>query len=404
MKNLIKKYTQALDTLGFDLYTEANYDKHLIHVERDRTNPLQISAITLEKIDNLKTRVGVKIDPKNDDHRRKYFDCYKASKFFTKLGDNSRIKCRTQTELFKSLTAKFNTEFKHSINLTVKLIDNENIPNFYSMEAGCLNNNGLRTFVTNGDTCMQDKPSSYFQVYRRTKGLRLAILADDSGNMYARALLWSNGSFLNHFAELTKAEQKNVTETEKEYYLDRVYIGGALYSDDDERATIQAMMYHELIELINKTDKTNIEYLHTYSASAINKVTTMHEKVNTIPDKNLIPRLEQGYTALEFDKFPYADTFKGLDGILWNTNEKGCDVALTETDGENGNDKRQCCDGCGTRYNADEEGGYSDADDMYLCDDCGTYCEERSEVIWSDEAVYNHYTGDYHHRQDLDVF
>tara|TARA_R110000737_G_scaffold116588_1_gene149259 strand:+ start:213 stop:464 length:252 start_codon:yes stop_codon:yes gene_type:complete len=77
------------------------------------------------------------------------------------------------------------------------------------------------------------------------------------------------------------------------------------------------------------------------------------------------------------------------------------EVYLCNTDGENANGNNTCCEECGDRMHEDDS-IYSEADEETLCEDCCTWCEDRDDHINTNNAIYNNYSGNYHHENDLD--
>ena len=226
------------------------------------------------------------------------------------------------------------------------------------------------SFISCSMSCMQGKPKEYFEVYEKTKGLRIAILEDNNGNMYGRALLWADGS-------------KN--------YLDRIYIADSLSGSDEVRQKYQYQVWDEVCAQLDKT-------INCYSYNHFRGLITL-DGVGTQPPEDFTPKLIEGASALDFDYYPYADTFQGLDGQEWSTDTNG-EVALTNTDGENANGNTCHCDECGDRVIEDEV-RYSEVDEQELCEDCSCWCEDREDYINANNAVENRFTGHTHHENDL---
>ena len=380
MKKTINDYKNIIKTLGF----EPSKDQQIsLHYQRQATNQMQISYITQKKIDQILEHTGVKISPTKKDHRQKYFTATKPAKFFDTLVHSSK----SEQYLVEALRTKFVQDFQSSVKLEVKLYDADTIPTFYNMRKDQVNDNGKMSFLSSRMSCMQGKPKSYFEVYAKTKGQRIAILEDNEGNMYGRALLWTD----THKQSAQDKEGNNYFYDVQRHYLDRIYIADSLSGSDEVRAKYQHQVWDEVCTQLNKT-------IHCYSSAHFSSLITQ-SGVGTQPPEDFNPQLIEGVSALDFDYYPYADTFQGLDGIAWSTDSDG-EVGLTDTSGENANGERCVCDECGDRMH-EEESAYSEADEETLCEDCRVWCDDRDEYINHSNAVENTYSGEFHHENDL---
>ena len=373
MKKTINNYKNIIKTLGF----EPSKDQQIsLHYQRQETNQMQISYITQKKIDQILEHTGVVISPTKKDHRQKYFTATKPAKFFDTLVHSSK----SEQYLVEALRTKFVQQFQASVKLSVKLYEADTIPTFYNMQKDQVNDNGKMSFISSRMSCMQGRPKSYFEVYAKTEGQRIAILEDTDGNMYGRALLWQDSS--------NDLDSKHHSK----HYLDRIYIADSLSGSDEVRAKYQHQMWDEVCTQLNKT-------IHCYSSAHFGSL-IKQSGVGTQPPEEFNPKLIEGVQALGFDHYPYSDTFQGLDGQEWSTETDG-EVYLCNTDGENANGNNTCCEQCGDRMHEDDS-IYSEVDEETLCEDCCTWCEDRDDHINSENAVYNNYSGNYHHESDLD--
>ena len=372
MKKTINNYKNIIKTLGF----EPSKDQQIsLHYQRQATNQMQISYITQKKIDQILEHTGVKISPTKKDHRQKYFTATKPAKFFDTLVHSSK----SEQYLVEALRTKFVQDFQSSVKLEVKLYDADTIPTFYNMRKDQVNDNGKMSFLSSRMSCMQGKPKSYFEVYAKTKGQRIAILEDTDGNMYGRALLWEDGS--------NDLDSKHHSK----HYLDRIYISDSLSGSDEVRAKYQHQMWNEVCTQLNKT-------IHCYSSAHFGSLITQ-SGVGTQPPEEFRPQLSGSHSALDFDYYPYSDTFQGLDGRTWSMETDG-EVYLCNTDGENANGERCACDECGDRMH-EEDSAWSEADEETLCEDCRVWCDDRDEYINQSNAIENTYSGEFHHENDL---
>lgn len=368
MKNLIKNYITTLETLGFSLEKK----NPPLHYARQKGNPLNISTIDNKKIIGILENTGIAIDPKNDKHRDKYFQGVRPIKFMESLLEKS---VPYKQDIFRVVADKFQKDFYKDLKLSVKIYEADKIPTIYNMCDTHKNDNGKRTFLGRGVSCMQNRPKSWFYVYKYAKGLRIATLEDEEGNIYARALIWQN------------------SENKKDFYLDRIYVAGALSPDDDIKATYQLQLYKGVLEAINQP------FVNCYSISHIRKFLS-DESALSKPSSNFKAVLVDDKTALDFDEFPYADTFQGLCGQTFYLDADNCEVGLTSTDGGNANDDRCTCDNCGTRVDEDYI-LYSESDGCHYCDECATYSEYEDDAILNDYIVEHRHTGDLMHSDNL---
>tara|TARA_Y100001973_G_scaffold69725_1_gene101719 strand:- start:36 stop:1139 length:1104 start_codon:yes stop_codon:yes gene_type:complete len=365
---LINDFKKTLETLGFTLA------KHQpLHAKRQETNQLQISCISKKKIDAILENTGIVINPRKKEHREKYFSGVKPIKFLRMLvEEDSNFELGT----FNMLADNFLEQFTKGLVLTVWRNMDVEIPKVYSLVPNELNDNGKRTFITGSGSCMQGKNKEYFEIYKDTKGLEIVTLEDSAGNLYGRALLWS------------------APDTELKY-LDRIYIADSLSGSDKIRATYQAQIYRSVCKML-KVDKINCYSLSHFS----NLLTETEKDAQSKPPNPFNPRLKDGADAMDYDYFPYADTFQGLSGDRWATDSEGEDVGLTNTDGTNANDNTYCCDSCGDRVHEDDI-YYAEQDDEYLCENCCTYSDYEDNYINNDYLVEHRHTGDLFHQDNI---
>ena len=378
MKALLKKYKQTLKNLGFTL--EKDQPKY---AERQETNPLQISSIKDKKIIGVLENTGVVINPKNKEHREKYFSGVKPYKFLAEVVQNTK---EFNGTLFEAIATNFVEEFTKSVKLLVKIYTADKIVELYNMKTQQLNDNGRRSYITTGVSCMQGKPRNFFKVYEETEGLQIAILEDNDGNMYGRALLWADN------IEPSKRFNSN-PKTKNLYYLDRIYIADTLCGSDKIKRVYQAQMYRAVCKAL-QLEKINCHSLNHFCS----ELTDKEADAPTHPPRPFMPRLKRD--GLEFEQFPYADTFLGIDGDEWHEDDNGAEVGLTNTDGENSNDARYTCDSCGDRVHEDDI-NHCDHDDEHLCDECSIWSDYEDSYINRDYAVTHRRTDDVFHQDNI---
>ena len=237
---------------------------------------------------------------------------------------------------------------------------------------------------------MQGRPLNWFDVYKNTKELKLCTLEDANGNLYGRALLW--------YADGV-------------HYLDRIYTADVFNGSSSMQSIYQHKLYEKVLFYLNA------KKINCYSLDVINKhLTDVQQDAQSNPPSPFAPMLVKGFDAVDCSAFPYADTFRGISGnqqvdrrgngdfvnsFVWFRDSDDTEVGLENTDGTNSNQESCRCDECGTRVH-EEDIHFSDVDEQYLCDDCGIWCEDRETTINTNNAVFNNYTEQHHHRDDLD--
>jgi len=369
---LINDYIKTLKTLGFNLVKQQPK-----HIKRQESNPLQISSITQERKEKILENTGTKINPRNQEHRNKYFSGLKPYKFLVSLLDEKLSGDRFT--LFEGISKNFIEDFAKSIDFVCNIYQAKQIPNIYAIVPNQLNDNGKRTFITTGVSCMQGKPKSFFEVYKKTKGLQLITLEDKAGNLYGRSLLWTAAA-----------------EDKRKHYLDRIYVADALSSNDKIRAVYQAQIYNFVCKILS------VDCVPCFSATHIRDIKGVNVEEGSRVPRDFRPILEG--MAYDFEYFPYADTFQGLecdtDNSIWYQDGNSCEVLLTNTDGSNANDERCSCDECGESVHEDDI-YYVEQEGEHLCENCCTYSDYEGTYINNNYIVEHRHTGDIMHQDNI---
>ena len=379
MKQLINNYKKTLETLGFSLEKK----NPPLYYARQKGNPLNISTIDNRKIVGILENTGIVIDHKNDEHRSKYFQGVKPLKFIESLLAKN---ISYNESLFRVIADSFAKDIIKGVPLKYNIYQADEIPTIYNMNTDQVNDNGRRMFVGRGVSCMQERPKNWFDVYKYTKGLRIATLEDDDGNIYARALLWAD-------------KHNGNPKVKNTFYLDRIYIANSLCCNDDTKAVYQAQLYTALCEDILEPFINCYSISHFRHLLDTSKNTRLADSLSA-PSDNFASVLIEGKEALGFDYFPYADTFQGIDDNEYQRDYDDCDIALNQTDGSNGNDKGCTCDECSDRI---EEGDelYCEDNGYTYCQECAIYSDYEDDAILRDEAVEHSSTGDIMRRDNI---
>ena len=177
---------------------------------------------------------------------------------------------------------------------------------------------------------MQGRPRNWFNVYKNTKELKLCTLEDANGNLYGRALLW--------YADGV-------------HYLDRIYTADVFNGSSSIQSIYQYKLYEKVLFYLNA------KKINCYSLDVISKhLTDVQKDAQSNPPSPFAPVLVEGFDAVDCNAFPYADTFRGIDGNYWHKDTDNCEVGLENTDGTNSNEDKCSCDSCGEKST---RGGYT---------------------------------------------
>jgi hypothetical protein len=387
---LANDYKKILKTLGFNLAKQQPK-----HIKRQEGNPLQISSITEERKHKILENTGVIISPRNKEHRQKYFAGLKPYKFLLSLIDENLTS--DKNILFEGIAKSFVAEFTKSIDLICNIYQAEQIPEIYGIVPNQLNDNGKRSYITTGVSCMQGKVKRFFDVYKDTQDLQLITLEDKDGNLYGRALLWSDRHNHNPVSTITYKDDTNEvekidTKIEKKFYLDRIYIADALCGTDKIKAVYQAKVFNFVCEVLG------VDSVPCYSSKHLANIKSVNvDKGSRVPT-DFYPLIRG--EALDYDFYPYCDTFQGLDGATWYEDGDECEVKLTETDGQNANATGCNCEDCGDRVHEDEI-YFAEQDEQYLCENCCTFSEYEDQYINNNYIREHRSTGDIMHEDNL---
>jgi hypothetical protein len=321
----------------------------------------------------------------------------KPSKIIRKLFSDKLLKLFKETD-FECFANKYKSKFSN--NLTFEVLENKEIPNVYCMDR--VRSGSIDASCMNGD-------SSYMDIYKYCKDLKIIVVKNNEGLLCGRSLLWSIDGNL---------------------YADRFYV-----SDD--------YIYDLFIEYC-----TNNNILYKQDYKSYNNKTKFVDLSGCVVSKKLTI-----YTDTVFDSYPYIDTFcYGEDGSI-NNYMGGSTYAYNNTDGTREGDEdnhdgqmyddfndewidedeaiyiqsgeRRYTDRCahiddcicvngdwyykydsnlievnGEHYTSDsDEICYSDLDnEYYLIDDC-VYSEDSGSYILTSEAY--EIGGNYYHESNV---
>ena len=206
--NTIQK---AIDYLGI-YATKSEKFKDFKFISKSIDNPLQVSYISQKKIDSLLEYTETKIVGTKE-QRQKHF----TSTTIFKLLQNMFI---NESDRQANISCDIDKQLRKDFCLDADLFIEDDVKGFYSQE----NKNYI--YNSNG-SCMNKKPISYFEIYDKFINVKTQIVGLKVGkSVIARAILWTKG------------------ETEKEYFLDRIYIAKEFQNSNQEE--LQNKLYNKI--------------------------------------------------------------------------------------------------------------------------------------------------------------
>tara|TARA_R110001606_G_scaffold202001_1_gene350017 strand:+ start:393 stop:1511 length:1119 start_codon:yes stop_codon:yes gene_type:complete len=333
------------------------------YIERSKTNPLQVSYIKQEKINSLLEYTGLKIKG-TDEQRRKYFVNTSINKLLNSMfiNESSRI---------QDVSQDIDTQFRKDFTGNAEFFITDDVVGYYSQE----NKNYI--YNRNG-SCMEGKPSNYFEIYNNFLNIKTQIVGLKVGDsVVARAMLWTKGA------------------EEKKFYLDRIYISSEFKNSNEEELQLKL---HTLVKRMLRVKK-----LDCYSAYHLNRHIENNLISFSVSEKKAfkIGGTEPPFTIQietntfdNLDAYPYADTFRYgkelSNNIKFSPDEDDVTYILDNTDGEYTEGNGNMCECCEERVREDY-GSYSECEDEFLCEECSIYLEDREDVCRESSAIYDSY-------------
>ena len=343
------------------------------YIQRSKINPLQISYIKQEKIISLLEHTGIKIKGTNE-QRKKYFTDTTIAKLLSNMFISEGEK---QAQISKDIDEQFKKDFTGNADFFIT----DDVKGYYSQEN--------KEFIYNKNgSCMEGKPSNYFEIYDKFINVKTQIVGLKVGDsVVARAILWSKGT------------------EEKKYFLDRIYISNQFKNSNEEELQLKL---HSLVKRILRVKKLNC-----FSAYHINRHIENNLVSVNVPSRSIfnVGKTEAPFTIQidtnifqRLESYPYIDTFRFgkelSNNIKFSTEEDCPDYTLDNTDGyytEGSGNICECCDG---RFDEDDI-QFSEIESEYLCNDCGIYLEDREDVCRETNTIYDSYREVYCYNGDF---
>lgn len=351
-------------------------------------NPLKVSYIKQDKIQSLLEYTGTKIKGTKE-QRKKYFTSTSISKILSKMFID-------EGERQATISTDIDTQLRKNYCKNVELFIENDVSGFYSQE----NENYI--YNPNG-SCMSKKPISYFEIYDNFINTKTQIVGLKVGkSVVARAVLWTKTNKKDIICE-DSGKVKETKET-KSYFLDRIYISNEFQNSNQN--DLQNTLYNRVkralkLRVLDCYSLTHIKAIYNDCADNVREKINYGNSVN-YPTFSIQINKD---TFFNLEHCPYMDSFRwGVErsnNLVFDADEDNAEIILECTQGGYTEGNRSECECCGDYYNEDEM-HYSDTEEEMLCENCTTYIEERDDVVRSDNALYNNYTGNYHYYNDIE--
>ena len=327
-------------------------DKTPLYIARSTTDANKISYITRQKINALKEHIdGFKFTASKE-IRNKYFFHTSPAKLLQKF-INEDIKWNDVPEngYLKDLERFIYNDVTKSNKIELKCYTGVDI--------------GLKYNTTDHEiigSCMQEKPTKYFELYENFEDKLKLYTIERDGTMIARALLWS------------------VTYADNEHkYLDRIYTN----TDDNQ---LKKNLYNDFFLKVVKAENYPISRL--YNANHLNyECKELKEYIeNTNRNLRTYPSFDDivsGTDLNDLDYFPYMDTFQYVTQYGDLNTDEGV-KKLNCTCGEY-TDTSKTCECCGCDIDEDNT-FYTEDTGEERCEDCVRW-SNVDDVYYSEENV-----------------
>tara|TARA_R110000765_G_scaffold42068_1_gene89222 strand:- start:89 stop:1360 length:1272 start_codon:yes stop_codon:yes gene_type:complete len=381
-------------------------------------SPLKISYIKNDKISSLLYHANIKIhSTPTPEQRNKYFNACTLRKFANHyfLTDGLTPEQLTAfNDIVKQATAAANILLPKKLHV----IDAEHIPQIYNHKY--TNENNKEPFTIGkleglhigeksdiNASCMQGKPSKYFELYTdlntEENTLKLAILTQGN-EIVARSLIWINKAA----ADIDRRKKQHPSN----FYIDRIYT-----KTQDHRADTQTQLYSDLIKYFNieidrdhfapdGSEPTNLILLPA-AHNIYNIKDAYTAQINTTKEilTGSMPPFDVELNSDYYNFYPYADTFQHFNTYnqtISSDQSSGSEMLRLESTSGRAENCYIECEECSCEMDEDSS-IYIEEDEVQVCEDCAVYCEDRETHITNSNAIYNNHSGHHHHRDDLDI-
>jgi hypothetical protein len=279
-----------------------------------------------------------------------------------KQKDNKTFTLEQRKKFFYHTTIEklVNKYFSDAVSDNYKCYDiieqlKKNLFDLKKLDLKVFEGNDIATIYSSGEnaiasmSCMQGKPSEYFQIFSDLPVKLYTIL--ENGTLYARCLVW---------------EVKRSYWDKPKIYIDRIYT----YAHNEPLSNhIYKRMILNIMRM-NKIDKS--EQINAYNFRHINS--------DDLKGRSYCPFNEVYFNSMslnDFDSFPYMDTFQyGNDSedLLSIDKESDSTHFFDCTSGTYSDVEQNYCECCGSSISEDEQNYCEDVEE-YRCDDCVSYSD-----------------------------
>jgi len=350
MKNsinqLFKKAINEIQSLGFKkkIYNTATP----IKLGFSQSDFRKVSYITEKKQNQLLEYNQKENKTFTKEERKKFFYHTTIEKLVNKFFSDAvsdNYKCQEIIEQLK------NNLFDLK-KLDLKVFEGGDIATIYSSDA-----NAIGTM-----SCMQGKPSGYFEIYKDLPVKLYTIL--ENGTLYARCLVW---------------KVRRSYWYDPKIYIDRIYT----YAHNEPLSNhIYKRMIQEIMR-INKIDKS--ETIHAYNFKNIHSDDLKgysHCPFNEVYLKTM--------SLGDFKQFPYMDTFQygnDSDDCLSFDKEDSSSHLFDCTSGTYSDVEQITCECCGAEMSEGEQNYCEDVGET-RCDDCSRYSDVDGTYYAEENVTY----------------
>jgi nitrogen regulatory protein PII len=336
MKNSINQlFNNAIKDIQKDGYIKKPYNTSTpIKLGFSQSDFTKISYTT-EKRQNELIEYGQMTGKTFDKAQRKKFFYHTTiekiiNKHFNEIVTDDYKVHKIVDELKKNLFAL------RKINL--KVFEGNDIADIYAMK-----NHLLGTM-----SCMQEKPTSYFEIFNHLPVKMYAIIENDT--LLARCLVW----------KLNRLNSDCI-------YIDRIYT----YAQNENLSLdIYKSMISQIIKMNNIDTKENKVFGFNFRQITIDNIRGRY-----CPPIDYVSI--DGAELTDFYHLPYMDTFKfgnECDNTLTIDKESDSTHLLDSTSGSFSEVEQQECECCGAPID-DDDRIYVEDEGEYRCEDCASYSE-----------------------------
>tara|TARA_R110002167_G_scaffold362925_1_gene582559 strand:+ start:835 stop:1956 length:1122 start_codon:yes stop_codon:yes gene_type:complete len=344
------------------------------YIQRSKANPLQVSYIKQEKIESLLEYTGTKIKG-TAEQRKKYFVNTSINKLLNAMFTN-------ESSRIERISQDIDTQFRKDFTGKAEFFITDDVVGYYSQE------NKDYIYNRNG-SCMEGKPSNYFEIYNNFLNIKTQIVGLKVGSsVVARAMLWTKGT------------------EEKKFYLDRIYISSEFKNSNEEELQLKLHTLVKRMLRVKKLDCYSAYHINRHIESNLVSVSVPSTKVFKIGDTEPPFTIQIDLDTFQrLDCYPYADTFRwGKElstNVKFSDDEDDCDYILDNTDGYYTEGNGTMCACCDDNICDEDYIRYSECEDEYLCDDCSVYLEDREDVCREHNSMYDSYREVYVYEDDV---